>query len=66
MLTDHSQALTDLAETLQAHRYLWAPEPFLLREGPWEVSSPQMQAALLDLSQSQVDDLLKTPGACEA
>ncbi|MEY3018370.1 MAG: hypothetical protein RL336_1505 [Pseudomonadota bacterium] len=65
MLTDHSQALTDLADTLQAHRYLWAPEPFLLREAPWEVSSPQMQAALLDLSQSQVDDLLKTPGACE-
>lgn len=66
MLTTLSHALIDLADTLQSHRYLWAPEPFLLREAPWANSSPRMQAALLALSQNQVDDLLKTPGACEA
>lgn len=57
-MTALSQSLQTLASTLQQHRYLWEPEPFLLREAPWATREPAMQAALLALSQVEVDAML--------
>ncbi len=57
-MTALAHSLQILATTLQQHRYLWEPEPFLLREAPWGAREPAMQDALLSLSQAEVDAML--------
>ena len=64
-MTFLQDTLLMLAETLQKHRYLWEPEPFLLRNMPWVDSEPKMQSALLALSGETVDYLLQDSHHCE-
>lgn len=59
-----SEQLINLGSALHACQHLWQPEPFLSDVSPWTDTEPELDAAVMALTNLEVQELLTDPERC--